>query len=463
MDVNNSVSGLSGLSNLSSHQAIEKGGKFRTDDGYVEIKRGNGKIMIIETIFSDNTPLVERNVRGSTEEMFTISKNTHKKAINGIKAHKSQQAQCVVIKEYKNEKEAEAWLERNVLSQIKINRAVLELEIAKCTPDQQNFIKMYIEQMKTDGDEESWVLSVALDMAKLYQGGIEEVLKPEGKRIKVENSSGFMDSEGMTQWRANIEEHLAAHMKNAGGSMKVIQQWQCQQTADSFSQCSRAMKSVMLDHRTDGHHLGGEYNTDRYYLQGNNYQAMIACRKSSIGCFQINDQAVLDRTLDRSLSMYKAFTAIGLDAIDHPLIDREAGTIKVARGLAQNIMPEVYQNAKVGDIISGQPNGIAESTALELEPPVGFKEPELGKMCVLMEVSFSRVVGAFFLSTELADRSLYRYQSEIVADISGLDMKVTSISSVPYGQEPPIVAVPKFERGEYRDGTKGHTPPSKLV
>jgi hypothetical protein len=49
----------------------------------------------------------------------------------------------------------------------------------------------------------------------------------------------------MTQWRVNIEEHLTAHMKNAGGSMGAIHQWQAQQTDDSYAACPRAMRSIV--------------------------------------------------------------------------------------------------------------------------------------------------------------------------------------------------------------------------
>jgi hypothetical protein len=107
-----------------------------------------------------------------------------------LKTHKLKEGESVVVvKEYGSEKKAEAWFKKNLSSPIEVDRAILELEIGKCTPTQQKFIRMYMEQMKADGDEESWMLSVASDMAKLYQGGIESVLKPGGERIKVENDT----------------------------------------------------------------------------------------------------------------------------------------------------------------------------------------------------------------------------------------------------------------------------------
>ncbi|MDR2737512.1 MAG: hypothetical protein LBB18_01035 [Puniceicoccales bacterium] len=302
-----------------------------------------------------------------------------------------------------------------------------KIEIAKCTPKQQKFINMYMNQMTVDGDRPEWILSVAHDMAKLYQGGIEKtLLAPNGQRYGVNDSDEFLNYVGWMGWRMETEAHLQKLMHEMGGSLKLIHDWQNEQICDSFSPFSCAMKSIMLDNRRDGNDAWNPQ--ERYFTQGNTSESLRYWRQWTADKYGQNDGI-----LQRSLSIYKAFTAIGLNSIDHPLIDRTTGMCYVVRGLFQPNMPSAFQNAKIGDVITDQTNGIAESTSLHATGPEFFSEPKYGNMVVQMDVPFSRVCNAFFLSTQFAERNPYRYQCEIVADISNLPMLVTS-TSVPRNQ-----------------------------
>jgi hypothetical protein len=295
-------------------------------------------------------------------------------------------------------------------------------EIAKCAPTQQQFIRMYMHQMEEAGDRPEWIWTVAHDMAKLYQAGFEKtLLSPDGKRYKVEKSDDFLESSKWVSWRVRAETHLQDLMRKAGGSLKLVHDWQADQVRDSFSPFSCAMKYEMIKSRVDMDDAWGPQ--ERYFLRGHNRDTLRAWHgwtKYQYGCG--------DRVMQRSLSMNKAATAIMLNAIDHPLINRDTGTCRVVRGLIQGNMPEVFQNAKVGDVITDQPNGIAESTSLHTVGPEFFSEPKYGRMVIQMDVPFARIATAFFGSTEFADRNVHRYMREVVADISNLPMTVTSVS-----------------------------------
>ncbi|MDR1438138.1 MAG: hypothetical protein LBI69_03715 [Puniceicoccales bacterium] len=330
------------------------------------------------------------------------------------------------------------WKMNEIADTLPIKREA-RIKLEGCTLNQQAFITKCVNQRIQDGEKQKWAWGIAKDMATLYQANMEDLFVHG-----VTSSTQFIDVQAWINWRMDLETLLDKVMRQEGGSLKLIHDWQSQQLSSSWTPFSCAIKSILLENRNDGFNQNG-----RYFLKNHTVQTLLMERQNVSAFYKQFYSIEFDQMLSRSLSLYLAFTSIGINAIGHPLIVNVNGNAMciVRRGVYAAHMPQVYQTARAGDTISNQPNGIAESTSLHTDPPMYFREGEYGIMVLEYLVPITKVMTAFFLSTVFSDRSRYRHQYEFIVDISRSSEKIISTSypqgfirlpSTPFGHEDPV-------------------------
>jgi hypothetical protein len=141
-----------------------------------------------------------------------------------------------------------------------------------------------------------------------------------------------------------------------------------------------------------------------------------------------------EKRFQRSISLYKAFTAIALTKIKHQLISKEQQQCTVVRVMRFTKPPEnvflsppenVFLTTKIGESIPAGAvgNGIADSTTLDSHPIRPPYDRDLEPVAIEIVLPFSRIASAFFLSSALSEDNGFRDQYEVIADISGLPVK----------------------------------------
>jgi hypothetical protein len=303
-------------------------------------------------------------------------------------------------------------------------RTLAVQDIEKLPGDQKQFIYACVVQRIKDGEKISWAWTIASHMAFFYSQNLHKIINPNKifneqteKKPWVEFSDVFLEKEEFIRWRMSMEESLNLLMHSRGGSLKWIHDWHRGQSSDSFSQISCAAKSIFFRNRVDGTNQDG-----RYYLRSYTPQMLNLQLSMLINSYNMMNIPITDKVIETSLALYLAFTSIALHEIAHPQINGMVCT--VTRGMQRGSLPITMQAAQPGSTITLPSNGISDSVSLEREPPPPFGDETCGYTTMEIQVPITRISSAYFLSTEFADRNVYRYQREMLADLSRLPATV---------------------------------------
>jgi hypothetical protein len=293
-------------------------------------------------------------------------------------------------------------------------------EAADCSLSQRKFVIEHMDQMILAGFNRKWTYMVGYGMAKLYQEGIEKVLlSPNGDAYGVQDSSEFFEKEGWREWCQKVETHLKGFMAAHGGSLALIHDYQRNQDHGELSCLALAVKSLLFEGKREVGDENGYFTSLSLPDQDHNFSEL-AERYGSDYYTVLRD----------SIVMYRAFTAIGLHSVEHPLIDKNCGTCSVTTNVNQWESSSSFQNVKVGDVLGGTLDDVAVPTSLSTQSPAFLEHPKFGKVGVQIDVPFSRIIGAFFLSTQpLGTEDGCPFK--MIADISDLWMTVIDVSDSP--------------------------------
>jgi hypothetical protein len=387
------------LVNVGLHRSVEQGGKFKIKDGSIGIQRTGGKIKITKTITAQGS-LEAKDARQNTVREF----KTQKDATKWLKTHKLSEGESVaVVKEYKSEKKAEAWLERSALStQEKIAANAMnkiEESFANCTAPQQAYIKEYAQQMIEGGDKPEFALQVCQAMALLYKEGMESLM-PDSIKIRDTVASD-------TQMRMDAVSRLAGIMAANGGDYEIMQNYLEAQQLDSNAPVSMAVRHFMSMQRQDPN--------EEHFLPES--EAQMQAHFSQL--FSGNEEKCA-----KTIAMYKAFTAIALNKAHlEPDSNHQNHTCTLYRGIQRDILDDNYpgyNQTQNGDTFTIRHTTL-ESTSVGR--PIRMFNPK-GSDTHTMEVPYSRIFAAYFMSPEMCGNAASAHEHEFVCDLSGIPAQI---------------------------------------
>jgi uncharacterized protein (UPF0147 family) len=338
-------------------------------------------------------------------------------------------------------------LRENTLSP-QANEALKEIgrmeNFSNCTPAQRAYIKEYAQQMIEGGDKKEFALAVAADMVLLYQGKIDEKLPDEIK--KNGDVAGIVAS----------VETLKSIMEANGGDYKIINHYFDRQMASAEGQASQAMQYYLLTQRQDADDMENKYyfggrepdpeSKERYKkekksghpMEGKKYNMYSnsplktytrneleakfekACKKSCGG-----DREKYGKTV----TMYKAFTAIALDKMDFPGKNPDH-TVTVCRGVNRQALCDAYPGYEEQVKTTGHAtikHAMGESTSIG-DPIRSFNGS--GTDTHTFKVPLARIMAPYCLHLFPED-GMYRggpdsfwEQREFVCNLQGLEAEV---------------------------------------
>ncbi len=303
-----------------------------------------------------------------------------------------------------------------------------------CTPEQQVYILQYMQSMIADGNKPEFAGQIGASMVILYNSEIEQYMPKLVKRLDAINT--ITNSDHISK-RKQCKRCLTEIMKKHGADYDIAGTWLSAQQGNSWSNSSKAIKYFLLKQRSNPDEI-----PTRYYIQQEYYNGV----KNAIRNFErsyncLKNPSVLGKRYDdscygKSISFYKAFTAIALKKSSIPYVSSENHICVVKRGdkleeMEKHYPSETWKRTKLtnGDI-NISPNvlgGIADSTSLGVAASA-FSGP--GFVSRIFEVPFSRIHAVYFVSSELCcDESSslknnYAKELEVICDFSCLPSKI---------------------------------------
>jgi hypothetical protein len=294
------------------------------------------------------------------------------------------------------------------------------------------------------GDKPEFAMAVCQDMILLYQAKIDELLPEE---IKEKG-----DVSGITAAVAVLEDRMTAK----GGDYKIIDHYFDRQMASSEGLASQAMQDYLLTQRRDADDMEENYSfaghtpdpeaKARYKsssLEEKGAQKYDLYRGGERKIYMRDElEAKLEKICQKycggdrekyakTVSMYKAFTAIALDKMDFPGKNPDH-TFTAYRGIKREVLQVAYPDyeAKAATGYVAIKHCMGESTSIG--SPVSFFNGPGTDTHTFFNVPFARVVAAYCL--HLFADGMYKSprgpnefwgQREFVCNLNGLEAKVT--------------------------------------
>jgi hypothetical protein len=310
---------------------------------------------------------------------------------------------------------------------------------------QQLFAGQYRNSMLEDGYKKEFADAVFNAMAILYESGIEELF-PKG----IMNVSDVVYAPEYIAMRKRVTDKLSQIMKDNGIDYDIINRYLKAQQQNSWSEQSLAMKYFLFTQRKERDDFEKTYfwgERDLSSLELQHIKEIIRNIKT-----EANDKGLIlnikKEKYTKSVAMYKALTAMALNKAQVPgKIDHERNICIVQRGMKREDLIKFYPGyVKIneGEIFTGtMKHGIADSVALG--PPASEYTNPNEYDVIEMEVPFSRILVAYFVSPELSfDGPPYGipYNSstrdnkdgkgsehELICDMSNLPIKIIKMST----------------------------------
>jgi hypothetical protein len=321
--------------------------------------------------------------------------------------------------------------------------------LGKCTPEQQTYIDQYRSEMIADGNKPEWAAQVCASMAILYQSGIEAYIPgqidiennqtPDDIQRSMTDPSSVVFAPQFIAQRAVATKYLADVMAANGADYGVISDYLKQQRFSSWNPSCRIMKYFLLQ-QLKLQQLNIEQGVDDiYYFEGNKRNdksvGLPKLKKTYDKRFGLPNhlQAARLDQYTKSVAMYKAYTAIALEKTQFAGKSLANHTCKLQRAMARQDLTAgygAYENVEVNGTFTGIRGGIADSTALG--PPVHFlTRPE--RKCDIheMQIPFSKIHAAYFLSPELCYDDVSEKKNDIEHGYGGGHEFVCDLSRLP--------------------------------
>jgi hypothetical protein len=254
-------------------------------------------------------------------------------------------------------------------------------------------------------------------MAILFANGIEEVLPKEIDPVRtVRNDRGM---------RTAVADKLRDVMQENGAKYGRVGAYLSSQPQGSWRDEPCALKYFLLSQREDGPNA---YNT--YYLR-NETQESLERKFSQVAGPVGNPQRA---EYERSITMYKAFTAIVLAKVNFAGKNPKTRTCKLYRQIDHQPLVRAYPgygDLHEGGTFGGMKQGIADSTSLA-SPPIPWMHgapPETTTQDTHeMNIPFSKIHFLYFMSNELCRGGDVR---EVVCDMSNVSVKIAQLVPPP--------------------------------
>jgi hypothetical protein len=314
------------------------------------------------------------------------------------------------------------------------------------------FAIQYRRSMLKDGYREEFANEVFMAMFILYQSGIEDLLPQD-----ISSVSDVVYAPEYIAMRKNIIDKLSQIMKDNGADYTIINRYLKGQQQDSWSDQSLAMKYFLFTQRKESDDFEKIYfwsglNLGR--LEIKHIQEVIKNVKN-----EANDKGLIfnikKEKYAKTVAMYKALIALALNKAQIPgKIDHKKNVCIVQRGMKRadliKFYPE-YVKIDEGKIFTGtMKHGIADSVALGA-PASEYTRPNEYDV-IEMEVPFSRVLAAYFISPELSfDGPPYGIsfdpstrdnkvgkgsEHELICDMGNLPVKIRKKSTIEWFPTP---------------------------
>jgi hypothetical protein len=294
--------------------------------------------------------------------------------------------------------------------------------------------------MLENGYRETFAGDVCEAIITLYLGGIEDLL-PED----ISSVSDVVYAPEYIAMRRKVTDKLSQIMEDNGADYGIIGRYLKGQQQNSWSEESLAMKYFLLTQRQNDTDF-----KEIYFLDGETLGDLELrhTRESIVNIKNESDARgsifnIKKEIYAKSVAMYKAFTAIALNKVNMPgKISHGNNTCTVQRGMRREDLIKFYpEYAKTdeGATFSGtMKHGIADSVALGAPASMYTDQKECD--VIEMEVPFSRILAAYFVSPELCfDEPPYGIppnpltrdnkpgkgsEHEIVCDMGNLPIKI---------------------------------------
>jgi hypothetical protein len=316
---------------------------------------------------------------------------------------------------------------REMLAAAGLDAIMENAAFQSCTPVQQLCIAIYARQMVDGGDRAEFAVAVGIDMASLYQGGVDKKLPRElPEKLPIGSSTRTPEEMAIRRERSNAIISaigaLRSAMEERGLDYATIDHYYNRQMASSGSQASQAMRYCLLTQRQDSGNIDNNYYLGFYNEEVKFTESDLkakfekVCQKCCDG-----DQEKYARTV----AMHRAFTAIALNEINFP--GKHSGTCTVFRVMRDDSREADFESdqKKTVDMTLMQHN-VAESTSIK-EP---WDMACFDSSTYEFEVPFARVSAAYFLHSfdcegkYVADPGKFWIQRELVCNLNGLPVKV---------------------------------------
>ncbi|MDR1435430.1 MAG: nucleoporin, partial [Puniceicoccales bacterium] len=232
-----------------------------------------------------------------------------------------------------------------------LKRIVTNSGFQKCNPEQKEYIIDYVFQMMNDRNKPQFAFKVGMDMVFLYSKKIDQMLPNQIKEVNESGGMAARDVDNFTKIKKAVEA-LAELMATKdsddkpNGNYKIISDYLSKQcTLTSECRASQAMRYFLLKQRTDEKALEQNlwgHGKPNWYMKLNTKEEKKAAMKDRYGesfpkyqlynlgkvkTFSINElKEKFDRYIERhkytpreyakTVTMYKAFTAIALKKIN---------------------------------------------------------------------------------------------------------------------------------------------------